>query len=163
MSCLHFFYSPLAGRRWPWHRSQELKDKPYQCWKCSILSSYNIGSCLHDQRESCCCSFANLCPNLCEPMDCSTPGLPVHHQLLELAQTLVHQVSDAIQPCHSLSSPSPPAINLSQHQGLFINPQPQGVDLWHPLYPYGRAHTCELEDSNPRISDSRDLDLMPGI
>ena len=52
-------------------------------------------------------------------MDCSTPGLPVHHQLPELAQTHVHGVSDAIQPSHPLSSPSPPAFNLSQHQGLF--------------------------------------------
>ena len=52
-------------------------------------------------------------------MDCSTPGLPVHHQLLELALTHVHRISDAIQPSHPLSSPSPPAINLSQHQGLF--------------------------------------------
>ena len=52
-------------------------------------------------------------------MDCSTPGFPVHHELLELAQTQVHRVGDAIQPSHSLSSPSPPAFNLSQHQGLF--------------------------------------------
>ena len=52
-------------------------------------------------------------------MDCSMPGFPVHHQLLELAQTHVHQVSDAIQPSHPLSSPSPPAFSLSQHQGLF--------------------------------------------
>ena len=53
------------------------------------------------------------------PMDCSTPGLPVHHQLPEPTQTHVHRVSDAIQPSHPLSSPSPPAFNLSQHQGLF--------------------------------------------
>ena len=52
-------------------------------------------------------------------MNCSTPGLPVHHQLLEPTQTHVHWVSDAIQPSHPLSSPSPPALNLSQHQGLF--------------------------------------------
>ena len=52
-------------------------------------------------------------------MDCSTPGFPVHHQLLELAQTQVHLVGDAIQPSHPLSSRSPPAFNLSQHQGLF--------------------------------------------
>ena len=52
-------------------------------------------------------------------MDCSTPGLPVHHQLLEFTQTHVHWVADAIQPSHPLSSPSPPAFNLSQHQGLF--------------------------------------------
>ena len=55
---------------------------------------------------------------LFDPMDCSLPGLPVHHQLQELGQTHVHQVSDAIQPSHPLSSPSPPAFNLSQHQGL---------------------------------------------
>ena len=56
---------------------------------------------------------------LCEPMDCNTPGFPVHHQLLELAQTHVHWVGDAIQPSHPLSSPSLPAFNLSQHQRLF--------------------------------------------
>ena len=55
---------------------------------------------------------------LCDPMDCSTPGLPVHHQHPEFAQTHVHQVSDAIQPSHPLSSPSPPVFNLSQHWGL---------------------------------------------
>ena len=57
--------------------------------------------------------------NLCDPMVCSTPGFPVHHQLSELAQTHVHQVSDAIQPSHPLSSPFPPAFNLSQHWSLF--------------------------------------------
>ena len=56
---------------------------------------------------------------LCDPMNCSTPGLPVHHQLLEFTQTHVHWVGDAIQPSHPLSSPSPPTLNLSQHQGLF--------------------------------------------
>jgi len=65
-------------------------------------------------------SVGQLCPTLCDPMDCSTPGFPVHHQLLELAQTLVYRVSDAIQPSYPLSSPSPPAFNVSQHQGLFI-------------------------------------------
>ena len=64
-------------------------------------------------------SVTQSCLTLCNPMDCSTPGFPVHHQLLELAQTHVHQVSDAIQPSHPLSSPSPPAFNLSKHQGLF--------------------------------------------
>ena len=57
--------------------------------------------------------------NLCNPMDCSTPGFPVYHQLLELAQAHVHRVGDAIQPSHPLSSPSPPIVTLSQHQGLF--------------------------------------------
>ena len=58
-------------------------------------------------------SVAQSCPNLCDPMNCSTPGLPVHHQLLESTQTHVHRVGDAIQPSHPLSSPSPPARNLS--------------------------------------------------
>ena len=64
-------------------------------------------------------SVAQLCLTLCDPMDCSTPGLPLHHQLPEFTQTHVHQVSDAIQPSYPLSSPSPPAFNLCQHQGLF--------------------------------------------
>ena len=64
-------------------------------------------------------SVAQLCLTLWDPMACSTPGFPVHHQLLELAQTHVHWVSDAIQPSHPLSSPSPPAFRLSLHQGLF--------------------------------------------
>ena len=64
-------------------------------------------------------SLDQSCPTLCDPMDCSTPGLPVHHQLLESTQTHVHRVGDAIQPSRHLSSPSPPALNLSQHQGLF--------------------------------------------
>ena len=63
-------------------------------------------------------SVAQLCLTLCDPMDCTTPGLPVHHQLPEFIQTHVHSVSDAIQPSHPLSSPSPPPFNLSQHRGL---------------------------------------------
>ena len=63
-------------------------------------------------------SVAQSCPTLCDPMDCSTPGLPVRHQLPELAQTHVHRVGDGIQPSHPLSSPSP-AFSLSQHQCLF--------------------------------------------
>ena len=66
-----------------------------------------------------CCSVTKSYPTLCNPMDCSTPGFPVHHQLPELAQTHVHSVGDAIQPSHPLPPPSPPAFNLSQHQGLF--------------------------------------------
>ena len=64
-------------------------------------------------------SVAQSCPTLRNPMNCSTAGLPVHHQLPEFTQTHIHWVSDAIQPSHPLSSPSPPALNLSQHQGLF--------------------------------------------
>ena len=64
-------------------------------------------------------SVTQSCLTLCDPMDCSTPGLPVHHQLPEFTQTHVHCVGDAIQPSHPLSSPSPPTFNLSQYQGLF--------------------------------------------
>ena len=64
-------------------------------------------------------SVAESCPILCDHMNHSMPGLPVHHQLPELAQTHIHQIGDAIQPSHPLSSPSPPAPNPSQHQGLF--------------------------------------------
>ena len=63
--------------------------------------------------------FTRLCLTLWDPMDCSMPDLPVHHQLLEFTQTHVHWVGDAIQPCLPLSSPSPPAPNPSQHQSLF--------------------------------------------
>ena len=73
-------------------------------------------------------SVTQLCPTLSDPMDCSTPGSPVHHQLPELAQTHVHWVGDAIQPSHPQLSPSPPAFNLSQHQGLF-----QGVSFSHQV------------------------------
>ena len=64
-------------------------------------------------------SVAQSCLTLCDPMNCRTPGLPVHHQLPEFTQTHVHRVSDAIQPSHPLLSPSPPAPNPCQHQGLF--------------------------------------------
>ena len=64
-------------------------------------------------------SVTQLCLTLWYPMDCSTPSLPVHHQLLECAQMHVHQVGHAIQPSHPLFSPSPPAFNFSQHQGIF--------------------------------------------
>ena len=64
-------------------------------------------------------SVTQSCPTLCNPMNRSTPGLPVHHQLLDFTQTHVHRVSDAIQPSHPLSSPSPLAPNPSQHQSLF--------------------------------------------
>ena len=71
-------------------------------------------------------SVAQSCLTLCDPMDCSTPGLPVHHQLPEF--THVHWVGDAIQLSHPLSSPSPLTFNLSQHQGLF-----KGVSSWHQV------------------------------
>ena len=84
----------------------------------SNMETY-ITICKIDQFRSVVSSAAQSCPTLCNPMDCSMPGLPVHHQLQEFTQTYVHGVSDAIQPSHLLLSPSPPALNLSQHQGLF--------------------------------------------
>ena len=75
-----------------------------------------------DDTNNCSVQFSSVaqsCPTLCDPMNRSTPGLPVHHQLPEFTQTHVHQVSDAIQPSHPLLSPSPPAPNPSQHQSLF--------------------------------------------
>ena len=73
-------------------------------------------------------SVAQSCPTLCDPMNRSMPGLPVHHQLLEFTETHVHRVNDAIQPSHPLSSPSPPAPNPSQHQSPF-----QGVNSSHEV------------------------------
>ena len=74
----------------------------------------------HLLKRLCCHSKdTQLCPALCSLTNCSTSGFPVHHQLPELVQTYVHPVSDATQPSHLLSFPSPPASNLSQHQGLF--------------------------------------------
>ena len=64
-------------------------------------------------------SVAQSCPTLCDHVDCSMVGFRVHHQLPELTETHVHCVGDAIQPSHPLSPPSPPAFNVSQHQGLF--------------------------------------------
>ena len=76
-------------------------------------------------------SATQSCPTLCDPVDCSTSGFPVHHQLPELAQTHVHRVGHVIQPSHPLSSPSP-AFNLSQHQGLFqlVSPLHQWPKCW---------------------------------
>ena len=85
-----------------------------KCWSFSISPS-NVYSGLISFQFS---SVVQSCPTLCDPMNHSTPGLPVHHQLLEFTQTHVHRVRDAIQPSHPLLSPSPPAPNLSQHQSL---------------------------------------------
>ena len=77
-------------------------------------------------------SVTQSCPTPCDPMNRSTPGLPVHHQLPRSTQIHVHRVGNAIQPSHSLSSPSPPALNLSQHQGLFqwVNSSYQVAKYW---------------------------------
>ena len=97
-----FFFFP--GTKWKWDifTLNSLRHK---------YLIYFLCPCIPPQFSS----VAQLCPTLCEPMDCSTSGFPVHHQLPEFAQTHFHQVSDAIQPSHPLSSPSPSAFNLSQH------------------------------------------------
>ena len=79
-----------------------------------VLAPPHSGTSIHQIR-----SVAQSCPTLCDPMNRSTPGLPIHHQLPEFTQTHVHWFSDAIQPSHPLSSPSPPAPNPSQRQSLF--------------------------------------------
>ena len=81
-------------------------------------------------------SVTQSCPTLYDPMKCSTPGLPVDHPLLKLTQTHVHQVGDAIQPSHPLSSPFPPAFNLSQHQGLLWSKKWQPTPAFVP----GKSH-----------------------
>ena len=83
------------------------------CWKGS--ASWRV--CLYYFSQF--SSVTHLCPILCDPMNHSTPGLPVHHHLREFTQTHIHQVGDAIQPSHPLLSPSPPASNPSQYQSLF--------------------------------------------
>ena len=86
------------------HRAHILPVKAENCKSMSVQSVSSV---------------AQSCPPLCDPMDCSTPGFPVHNQLLCATQVHVHQVSDAIQPSHPLSIPSPPSVNLTQYQGLF--------------------------------------------
>ena len=128
--------------------------------------SNNLGSYL-----TAICQFssgAQSCPTLWDPMNCSTPGFPVHHQLPEFTQTHVHQVSDAIQPSHPLSSPSPPAPNPSQHQSLrhftcmhslWFSLQICRRRQWHPtpvLLP-GKSHGLRsLVDCGPRGGEESD-------
>ena len=88
-------------------------------------------------------SVAQSCPTLCDPMDCSTPGFPVHHQLPELAQTHVHRLSDVIQPSHSLS-PSPPAFDLSQYQRLFqwVSSSIRSPKYWNFSFSISPSNEC---------------------
>ena len=85
----------------------------------SKFSSYNLFFLIMNGCSDQIRSVAQSCPTLCDPMNRSTPGLPVHHQLPEFTQTHIHRVNDAIQLSHPLSSPSPSAPNPSQHQSLF--------------------------------------------
>ena len=99
-------------------------------------------------------SVAQSCPTLCNPMNRSTPGLPVHHQLPEFTQTHILQVSDAIQPSHPLSSPSPPAPNPSQHQSFPMNQlfawggQSTGVSALASFLPKNWCHLIPINSCN---------------
>ena len=114
---------PYTGSAW----KQQYLFLLYTCPMVHCLQLWNIENNSNDQyrkhlklNHTFCCHFsvAKSCPTLCDPMDCSTPGSSVLHYLLEFPQVHVHWVGDAIQPSHLLSSPSPSAFNLSQHQGL---------------------------------------------
>ena len=98
---------------------QKTPNNPIKKWAEDSHFSEEVTQMVNQVR-----SVVQSCPTLCDPVNCSMPGLPVHHQLPEFTQTHFHQVGDAIQPSHPLSSPSPPAPNLSQHQSLFqrVNP-----------------------------------------
>ena len=112
-----------------WHMVNTLCEPPWLKYRLkSTVKSPRLWAMLHQEpvpqglnswSHGQFSSVTQSCPTLCDPMNHSTPGLPVHHQLLEFTQTHIHWVSDAIQPSHPLSSPSPSAPNPSQHQSLF--------------------------------------------
>ena len=110
----------LLCLRWElWRESSFTLQRPGTLQALCRFSVYLPLQGLQQISTGCCRSVAKSCPTLCDPMDCTTQGFPVLHHLPEFLQTHVHQVSDAIQPSHPLSSPSPSAFNVSQHQGLF--------------------------------------------
>ena len=100
-------------------QNSAIHQKAHKLWSSWFIPGmqgfFNIWKSINVQFSS----VTQSCLTLCDPMNCSTPGLPVHHQLLEFTQTHIHRVNDAIQPSHPLASPSPPAPNPSQHQSLF--------------------------------------------
>ena len=114
--------------------------------RCTILLSIRFSS------------VTQSCPTPCDTVNCSTPGLPVHHQLLKSTQIHVHPVGDAIQPTHPQSSPSPPAFNPSQHQGLF-----QWVNCLHEV---AKALEFQLQHQSfqwtPRTDEHQDSQLNNG-
>ena len=111
--------SEAGERTWTLDRA----DMGWSPGPCHWVDVWLWASCLVSlSKKNCSVQFSSVAqsfPTLCDPMNRSTPGLPVHHQLPEFTQTQVHRVSDAIQPSHPLSSPSPPAPSPSQHQSLF--------------------------------------------
>ena len=116
------FPSPMLEReKWKWSRSVVSdSSRPHRLQPTRLLCPWDFPG--KSTGVGCHClpisSVAQSCLTLCDPMNCSTLGLPVRHKLPEFTQTHAHWVGDAIQPSHPLSSPSPPALNLSQHQGL---------------------------------------------
>ena len=104
-------HSNILAWRIPWKR----RLAGYSLWRHKELDTTEC-TCMHSVQFS---SVAQSCLTLCDPMNHSAPGLPVHHQLPEFTQTHIHWVGDATQPSHPLSSASPPAPNPSQHQNLF--------------------------------------------
>ena len=122
--CLTTFHKPtLTFSKWKWKWQKYHSEEPqYKKWTAPFLKdtismvTLESPDCLTSDQIR---SVTQSCPTLCDPMNCSTPGLPVHHQLTEFTHTHIHWVSDAIQPSHPLSSPSPPAHNPSRHQSLF--------------------------------------------
>ena len=104
-TCTHRYYLK-------WINNKDLRHSTWNTARCFVAAW------MGEEKSVQFSSVAQSCPILCDPMNHSTPGLPVHHQLPEFTQTHVHQVSDAIQPSHPLASPSPPAPNPSQHQSF---------------------------------------------
>ena len=113
LSPLYFF----CGYSWPSFLRNECSFGKLICWN-SVFSIVLTFKTFHSITSVQFSSVTQSCPTLCDPTNHSMPVLPVHHQFPEFTQTHVHRVGDAIQPSHSLSSPSPPASNPSQHQGL---------------------------------------------
>ena len=113
LSC--FFYDPADVVNLNFGSSAFSKPSLY-IWKFLVMYCWSLAWRIWSITFS---SVTQSCPTLCDPMNHSTPGLPVHHQLPEFTQTYIHRVSDAIQPSYPLSPPSPPAPNPSQHQSLF--------------------------------------------
>ena len=112
--------SPIPGKL-------VLSHSIWSAWKYNLVMAGEWASCIWWVTimllQFLCCSVSKSCPTLCNPMDCSMPGFPVFHCLPEFAQTHVHWVDDTMEPSHPLLPPSPPALSLSQHQGLFQSHQ----------------------------------------
>ena len=112
-------YEATQKSRWIWESIPRQVDKKSRRTSSLLPRSREEYGALEEIRSDQITSVAQSCLTLCDPMNSSTPGLPVHHQLPEFTETHVHRVSDTIQPSHPLLSPSPPAPNPSQHQSLF--------------------------------------------